>query len=448
MHKLTRKCIFLVFNQRFMYKGLAMLIRFSAENFLSISEKQELTLVASSLKDLPDSLLKVHGSDYDLLPAAAIYGANASGKTNILRALHFIAHAVESSHRIWEPGKGTRRRPFLFSDSSNKPSSFEVEFVRTGVRYRYGFSLDSDKILEEWLYAYPNGKQQRWFTRAEIPERTFSFSRDLAGEKTRTIEGLTRSNSLYLSAAAQNNHESLMPVYDFLVKDLRFSFSREQLCRKTVGMCTEDRYKGLFLQYLKAADLGVLGFRIEEEEIGDEGKKFFTALKDALPKEQQVSFEFETKLTRPLLQHRGQGESSVELPFHSESDGTIAYFSLLGPVVDTLESGGVLCVDELNSSLHPLLALELVRVFSNRSLNKRGAQMIFNTHDTNLLDSSLLRRDQVWFTEKDSNGATHLYPLSDFKPRKNENLERGYLQGRYGAIPFLGHDLVSQDNGD
>jgi uncharacterized protein len=428
------------------YKGLAMLIRFSAENFLSISEKQELTLVASSLKDLPDSLIKLEQSNYDLLPVAAIYGANASGKTNILRSLHFISHAVESSHRIWEPGKGTRRSPFLFGDSSNKPSSFEVEFVQTGVRYRYGFSLDSEKILEEWLYAYPNGKQQRWFTRAEVPERIFSFSRDLPGEKTRTIEGLTRPNSLYLSAAAQNNLEFFMPVYDFLVKELRFSFSREQLSRKTLKMCADDRYKGLFLQYLKAADLGVLGLRIEEAELDDEGKRFVTAIRDALPKEHQGAFEL--TMTQPWFQHGGQGGPPVELSIHNESAGTVAYFSLLGPVVETLEGGGVLCVDELSSSLHPLLALELVRVFGDRKRNPRGAQIIFNTHDTNLLDSSLLRRDQVWFTEKDSSGATHLYPLSDFKPRKNENLERGYLQGRYGAVPFLGHDSVSQDKGD
>ncbi len=426
-----------------------MIIRFSAENFLSIAEKQELTLVASSLKDLPESLIKLEQSNYDLLPVAAIYGANASGKTNVVKMLHYISHAVESSHRAWEPGKGTHRSPFMFGDWPSKPSSFEVEFARGGVRYRYGFSLDSEKILEEWLYAYPNGKQQRWFTRSEVPERTFSFSRELPSEKTRTIEGLTRPNSLYLSAAAQNNHESLMPVYDFLVEDLRFSFAREHLGRKTLEMCADDRHKGLFLQYLKAADLGVQGLRIEKTDLGEVGKKVFSALKDALPKQDQESFEaVMSTYSRPRFQHHGQGESSVELNFHDESDGTRAYFSLLGPVVETLESGGVLCVDELNSSLHPLLALELVRVFNDRERNPLNAQMIFNTHDTNLLDSSLLRRDQIWFTEKDSGGATHLYPLSDFKPRKNENLERGYLQGRYGAIPFLGNDPLPHDKGE
>ncbi|MFY9741628.1 MAG: ATP-binding protein, partial [Candidatus Sulfotelmatobacter sp.] len=400
--------------------------------------------VASSLKDLPESLIKLE-SDYDLLPVAAIYGANASGKTNVIRALHFISNAVENSHRIWEPGRGTVRRPFLFGDWPKKPSSFEVEFALAGIRHRYGFSLDSDKVREEWLYAYPHGKQQRWFTRSEIPERTFSFSRDLPGEKTRTIEGLTRPNSLYLSAAAENNHESLMPVYNFLVKDLRFSLSREHLSRKTVEMCNDDKYRSLFLQYLKAADLGVLGLRIERTELDDDGKKFVTALRDAMPKRLQGAFESATTMSQPWFQHRGQSESPVELSIHNESDGTVAYFSLLGPVVNTLESGGVLCVDELNSSLHPLLALELVRVFNDRKRNPLGAQLIFNTHDTNLLDSSLLRRDQIWFTEKDSSGATHLYPLSDFKPRKNENLERGYLQGRYGAIPFLGSDALPQD---
>jgi AAA15 family ATPase/GTPase len=213
----------------------------------------------------------------------------------------------------------------------------------------------------------------------------------------------------------------------------------------TEEMCSEDKYRGLILQYVKAADLGIAGLRTEQEEYDDLAKKIWTVINEAMAEKSKIGAP--PKRTKTLFQHRGKGESQVELESRNESDGTVAFFSLLGPVARTLESGGVFCVDELDSSLHPLLALELVRMF-NDSRNPRGAQLIFNTHDTNLLDSSLLRRDQIWFTEKDSSGATHLYPLSDFKPRKNENLERGYLQGRYGAVPFLERDLVSQDKDD
>src|SRR5271157_620072 len=159
-----------------------MIIRFSAENFCSIREKQELTLVASSLKDLPDSLINLEQLNYNLLPVAAIYGANASGKTNVIRALQYISLAVKNSHRNWEPGKGIWRKPFALDGFPNRPSSFEVEFILEGIRYRYGFTLDSQKINEEWLDAYPNGKPQQWFTRSETPERKFSFGRNLPGE--------------------------------------------------------------------------------------------------------------------------------------------------------------------------------------------------------------------------------------------------------------------------
>jgi uncharacterized protein len=418
-----------------------MIIRFSAENYRSIREKQELTLVASSIKDSSDSLIRIEQGKYRLVPVSAIYGANASGKTNVIRSLHFISQAVENSQRNWEPGKGIPRVPFALDDSISRQSAFEIEFMTLGVRYRYGFILDSKTVLEEWLYAYPTGKQQQWFTRIEAPNRNFSFGRNLPGEKNRAIEGLTRPDSLYLSAAAQNNHEALMPIYNFLVNDIRFSPVRGPDLRVTQEMCSEDRYRQTILQQLKTADLGIDGMRAEHEEMDEATKNIVSAIRKEIPGLPEDAFQ--GKLTRTLFRHRGQGESQAELGIQDESDGTIAYFSLLGPVVKTLEIGGVLCVDELDSSLHPLLALELVRSFNDRKRNPLGAQLIFNTHDTNLLDRSLLRRDQVWFTEKDSSGATHLYPLSDFKPRKDENLERGYLQGRYGAIPFLEPDLIT-----
>lgn len=426
-----------------------MIIRFSMENFHSIREKQELTLVSSSLKDRSDSLITTDQVPHHLLPVAAIYGANASGKTNVLRALNFLSRAVANSHRRWNPNSGVPHDPFVLGDSRDKPSTFEVEFIQKDIRYRYGFVANSEIFCEEWLYAYPNGKQQEWFYRTEIPEKKFTFSRNLPGEKTRSIVELTRPNSLYLSAAAQNNHEALLPIYDFLVRDIHFSITRSS-SERTQNMCSDEKHREKLLSLLRAADLGIEDLRTEETEMDERTKKivsgFFSAIKDAMPPDTQAP-DVPTKQTEIFFRHRGAGETSAELSLEDESDGTQAYFSLLGPVINALDSGGVLCVDGLESNLHPLLALELVRAFSNRERNPHGAQMIFNTHDTNLLKSSLLRRDQIWFTEKDSAGATHLYPLSDFRARKGENLERGYLQGRYGAVPFIDDDFATLSKG-
>lgn len=422
-----------------------MIVRFSVENFRSIREKQELTLVASSLKDRPDSLIRIDQAPHILLPVAAIYGPNASGKTNVLRALHWMSTAVANSYRRWSPSSPIPHDPFILDSSRDQPSRFEVEFIVNSVRYRYGFVTDSEKFREEWLYAYPSGKQQQWFFRNEDPKRIFTFSRNLRGEKNRTIEELTRPNSLYLSTAAQNNHEALLPIYNFLTRSICFSITRREMSR-TENMCSDEKRKEKLLSLLKAADLGIEDLRTEETELDEKNKKVMfgviSVIKESMPSS-SADIPLPLKTTNIFFRHRGQEGTGNELKFEDESDGTRAYFALLGPVIEALESGGVLCVDELESSLHPLLAIELIRLFNERASNPRGAQMIFSTHDTNLLNSHLLRRDQVWFTEKDGSGATHLYPLSDFRPRKGENLERGYLQGRYGAVPFIDDDLTT-----
>ncbi|HEV3038165.1 MAG TPA: ATP-binding protein [Candidatus Angelobacter sp.] len=426
-----------------------MVIRFSAENFRSFKEKQELTLVATSLKELPGALIHIDGFSHDLLRVAAIYGANASGKTNVLKALSFMCSTVRNSHSKWAPEARINRHTFRLNQSESKPSSFEVEFLVSGTPYRYGFVLNTERILEEWLLAYPQGKQQLWFTRNEKqkegqePAGRFSFGRHLSGEN-RAIEALTRKNSLFLSAAAQNNHSMLLPVYNWFAANAHFAMAPRDSSQSTANMCKDNKRKEILANMLSSVDLGVTGLRVEEVRLDEEVesinaehfKNFFAALKNMVSAlDPQANIETITKL---FLLHRGSDEKPVEFPLEEESAGTSAYFALLGPVISVLENGGVLCVDELDSSLHPLLALELVKLFNDEKLNPMGAQLIFNTHDTNLLDNSILRRDQIWFTEKDAQGATHLYPLSDFTPRKNENLKRGYLQGRFGAVPFIG----------
>jgi hypothetical protein len=421
-----------------------MLLRFRFSNFRSFRGEEELSLVAGPFADLPDIVR--HPSDFreGVLPAAAIYGANASGKTNAVKALEFMSAAVAESHRDWKPEGPIPREPFISdAGTSGEPTGMEADFSLANVRYRYGFRIDSESVLEEWLYVYPKGKKQTWFHRKR--GSPISFSSKMAGEN-RTIENLTRKNSLFLSAAAQNNHEALLPVYGWL-SGLLFVIGDRALFRaRTMSRCAESGFRSGIAKLLSFADLGITDVEVKEQKLAPEFKDL-ASLNSFL--EIDPSGLIPDTETGLRLLHRF-GDKAIPLPLSNESAGTIAYLSLLGPVVDALRKGIPLLVDELDASLHPLLAIELIRLFNSPSSNPNGAQLIFNTHDTNLLNSGVLRRDQIWFTEKGQDASSHLFPLSDFKPRRQENLENGYLQGRYGAIPFINPDafLLRFEAGD
>ena len=425
-----------------------MIIRFRARNFRSLKDEQELSLVASSLKDAPEAVTQIEGLDLGLVRVAAIYGANASGKSNVIKALAYMSSAVQNSQRLWAPEGPIPREPFLLDPQSKvDPSSFEVDLLLEGVRFHYGFTLNDKKILEEWLDAYPTGnkpvRKQMWFKREG---KAFTFGNKMSGDNS-AIERLTRPNSLFLSAAAQNNHRALMPLYGWFAENVALvPKEREPLLLKTAEMCREEALKSWVLNALRSADLGVVGLAVREVDLfgrsreADATEQRGVDVADAL-RNLAATFKKREGFRGPRhtvdLIHKG-AQQEVTLRRHNESEGTMAFLGLLGPVLKAIKSGGTICVDELDESLHPLLGLEIVRLFNDPELNPRSAQIIFTTHDTNILDKASLRRDQIWFTEKDSEGATHLYPLTDFKPRKNENLERGYLQGRYGAVPFVG----------
>jgi uncharacterized protein len=423
-----------------------VLIQFRVENHRSIRDEQLLSLVATTATatDRGDfRLLRPDGIDEALLPAIALYGANASGKSNVVEALMFMRDAVQSSHRRWDPLGGVPRDPFALSAKSDEASRYEVDFIVAQVRYRYGFLIDSARIIGEWLYAWPRRKKQTWFKRKED---AFSFGKHLGGENE-TIRGLTRPNSLFLSAAAQNNHPSLSPIYRWFQNifvrrprgrgALRLQLPLEQRIARLVGESSvadpENRRhnREALARLLQGADTGILAVRVDNAEgvvSSVDGRRIVT--------------------THPSLHFRHKTESAGEawLPLRAESHGTVTLLEMATSLLPVLAEGGVLCIDELEAGLHPMLALDILRLFQDPKHNPRGAQLIFTTHDTNLLGNVLgdppLRRDQVWFTEKDGAGATTLYPLTDFHPRKEENLERGYLQGRYGAVPFLG-ELVA-----
>ena len=417
------------------------LIEFRVQNHRSLRDEQVLSFVAAS--DDHSGAIHPDGLNESLLPVAAIYGANASGKSNVLNALSFMAKAVAESQRIWDPAGGILRQPHLLTMEGDGPSVFAVQIMLSGVRYEYGFAVTDDDVVEEWLKAWPSGRVQEWYSR---DKQSFEFGRNLAGEN-KAIEALTRPNSLFLSAAAQNNHPQLTPIYQWFSRrlillaisglttpDSRLRLSSpwwDQFSEKNRAQLSLfpdlDRRRIQVQSLLASSDLGIEDFMVEEERSTSRGQR---GEKD-LPRP-RITFAHENK----------SNSGRVWFELGQESTGTQVLASMLPHLLHILEEGGLLAIDELDS-FHPMLALAIVQLFQDPAKNPRGAQLLFNTHESTLLgnllsDPSPLRRDQVWLTEKDRDGATHLYPLTDYKPRPTENLQRGYLQGRYGAIPFIG----------
>jgi AAA15 family ATPase/GTPase len=393
-----------------------MLLRFRTRNFRSIRDEVELSFAAANLSDLPEAVMESPFAERGVLRTAAIYGANASGKSNVLRALTFMTQAVEESHRSWS-ANGIEREPFLLDDESGRQaSSFVITFVLDDVRYEYGFEVDSERVIRESLHAYPTARRQTWFER---DGDEFVFGKFLSGDNA-AIQRLTRANSLFLSAAAQNNHTQLSPIYAWFAMGFRAEIHDRGGLLYTAMLAENALFEERIHRYFSAADLGIARFELVN------GPLRFTTPDGSNLWKHRV----------PVFVHQS-GDAAVTLPAEAESDGTLTYFSLLGPIVGALATGRILIIDEITASLHPLLARNIVRLFNSPAENPHGAQLIFTTHDTTLLEPELLRRDQVWFTEKDDSGATHLYPLTDFKPRRGENVRTGYLQGRYGGVPYL-----------
>jgi len=425
-----------------------MLIEFRFKNFKSFKDAQVLSLVASKGNEQSSNLIELNLiKDMKLLPSIVIYGANASGKSSILDALDFCIRFIRQSAKN-DPEDRISVQPFLLDAvSHDEPSEFEFTFIQEDVRYQYGFEVTKDTVLKEWLISYPKGRGRNLFQR-EVNKDTgksiFSFSSYLMGEKEKLVN-MTGSNSLFLSIGATFNNEQLKKVYRwFSAKPLSIK-AHEIKPEMFSDSITKERYLNQMRELIKFADFGIVDISIGKQkfdydnEIPNDVPKnlipLFKSINNLLKNTSEELKIEPTKLTIEMM-HTSEGES-IQFPIESESAGTIKFFTLSFPIIHSLQNGRVLFVDELDSSLHPLLVRSLVNLFHDPSTNPRGAQLIFNTHDTTLLNSQIFRRDQIWFVEKDQNGSSHIYSLLDFRPRKDEALEKGYLQGKYGAIPFL-----------
>ncbi|KUL27725.1 AAA family ATPase [Actinoplanes awajinensis] len=402
-----------------------MLLRFRVTNFASIRDEQEFSAIA--LDDHPDlATTAVPLAKDRALPVAGIFGPNASGKSNVIKAMSFARTAVIESHQRWLPEDPIPRWPFrLDAVSRDAPSEFVFEFVHDQVRYEYGFALDDAAVLEEWLFSWPKGRRLVLFERTGLD---ISFGASLTGHKAAIVD-LVRENSLFLSAAAANNHTHLRSVATWFGR-WRQTATTGRHRRQPRGPVDKQVF-----DLLRYADIGIIGVAMTEQAQAETLRSFEEATPPPTP-------EWE-------LVHRSHHDTGREsLPWTWESSGTQAWFHLSQVALSCLLEGRILTIDDLGGDLHPLLTAQLVGLFQDRTTNPRGAQLIFTGHDVNLLGRRVehrLRRDQVWLTEKASGGATRLYPLTEYGRVRDgvDDVEGRYLQGRYGAVPFFDRSLLA-----
>ena len=420
-----------------------MLLRFGVENYKSLRDYQELSLIAASIKDPWVDLLKIPNSNDSALPAIGIYGANASGKSTLFAALRFFVKGIRNSYTK-DKDLPISVVPFaLDPEFRTKPSRFDCDVLINDARYHYGYIVDDKEILEEWLYVYPPGKsrasKQTWFYRDSSLDAPFYFGKALKG-LNRTLQELTRKDSLFLSTAAANNHKQLTVLHDFFATKIFFRSADTISSKSTISeSINSEAKKKLTLKFLQLADTGILNIEVKRDSMPEEAIPFASELRALMQKHlgSDVLGSSIEEITSLEITHQGVKEGAVTFDLDSESTGTQTLLSLLGPVYDVLNEGGLLVLDEMNSNLHPLVSKAIIKLFASSITNVGSGQLIFATHDTNLLSFDVLRRDQIWFAEKDQTGASHIYPLTDIKTRQTDNIEKGYLEGRFGAIPFF-----------
>jgi len=383
-----------------------MLLQFKVNNYKSIKDTTTFSMATTS-KDKGNSF-KV--KKYELLQSAIIYGANASGKSNFLKALIFMRRIVLNRDKVILSTDSLKHYPFkLNTETEDSSSSFEMVFFIKETKYRYGFELDATTIYAEWLYADENGKESKLFYR-DIDEE------ELYVNRIKFKEGLrlrVSKNQLFLWKCDQEGGEISASILQWFNRlNMIDGMEDGQYVNHAMKQMENERFRKELVALVKTADIGIENVLLEEDSLFTNHKKYDE-------KNNEI------------------GITTFELN-EEESRGTQKFFKMSAPILNTLREGKVLIIDELDASLHPMLTKHLIKLFHNKKINKLNAQLIFVTHDTNLLNPSIFRRDQIWLTQKNRYGATELYSLAQFKNvRKDEDFEKKYIQGKYGAVPYL-----------
>ena len=444
-----------------------MLLRFGVENCSSIRDAQELLLTASERikhEDRRGTVFPVPAIQEFALPAVALYGSNASGKSNVIAALSWMRDLIISSHAEMRPVGPIPRQPFLLDrDSPTKPTRLDCTFTLSYAEklssdeqitkevqpvYTYGFKYTEEEICEEWLYheaAKEEQDNQLLFRRTTINKKVdLEVGSQLSGENE-TIKKLTRPNSLFLSAAAQNNHPQLLEIYKYFDKMIFIerpeSIKEYLIADRLSKSINQQKLKDI----LKQADIGITDIIVKERELPEHQVKISRELSEIIPKIISKHTTSEAKIASPgpmprkqlcFIHSTADGEPR-DIGYGLESRGTQVFLTLLLPALEALSEGSVLVIDELDSSLHPDLSRSFLSLFHRKTSNPHGAQLLFSTHDVTLLDSDVLQQDEIWFTDKDPDGVSRLTPLTDFKlpdQLRHDDIEQAYRLGRFGGV--------------
>lgn len=430
-----------------------MLIEFSVENFRSIKEEQTLSLLATKLKEHPGNIISApDDSKYDILRSAIIYGANASGKTNILKALSNFVALVILSTDLKVGKKIPAYQPYRLDKSClGKPSKFQIEFIGPkNIRYRYLVSFTEDEFLSEELFYYPKKQEALLFSR--LKGEKIKFGNYLTGRK-KSIEAELLPNNLFLSKAANSNLEQLQDIYLYFVQNFNFqmkdhiqSLIADTSTTRRLAESDDKHFMEKINIFLKFADTGISSLKIVKNDFEFDFKK---NLPDGFPAYLAKALETQASM-RPTFSHllyeNNEEIGTVDFDISEESDGTTKLYSLASDIITSLINGEIFVIDEIDNSLHPHITSLIVSLFNNPKTNKKNAQLITATHDASLLNQNLIRRDQVWFTNKKKDGSTQLYSLVEFdknEVRAKTPFSSWYLSGRFNAVPLIDKNIYS-----
>lgn len=423
-----------------------MILEFTVENYRSFYGKKTLVLEADkALKECSEANLFACNK-HILLRTLALYGANSSGKSNLVSAMHTMARCILFSVKL-NDNEELEYDPFLLLKDNERPTMFEVIFLKGEYCYRYGFRYNLEHIVDEWLFrkTTPRSKEQMMFVRNEegIYVEENNFPEGVGYEEK------TNDNRLFLSLCQQLGGEISRQVISWFQSDFNvISGLNNQQYRSYSKLFfhKKERSSAEALKFFQKLRLGFNSILTHEED-PNVPMDLPTELRAIFQKEMQGKKSIELDSVHNIYSDRGKVVGSVNFSFEErESSGTNKLFDLSGPIFETLYTGAVLVIDELDAKMHPLISQYIIELFNNPETNSNNAQLIFTTHDTHLLSQKILRRDQIWFTEKDSKEQTDLYSLMDIvlpdgtKPRNDANYERNYIAGRYGAIPYILND--------
>ncbi len=420
-----------------------MLVEFTVNNYKSIKDTIKFSMITSS-KDEGNCFSH---RNYNLLRSSIVYGANASGKSNFLQAMAFMSRFVLNKYKILQSVDKLPHEPFkLCDETENSSSDFEIVFFINDIKYRYGFEMDNENVYSEWLFADEKGKESKLFFR-DIEEKDyvnpnkFKEGHIFFDKKEEKIK--VSSNQLFIWKCDQNDGEISKSILKWFNQfNMIDGMDHQGYINFTMEQMEDDVFKNEIINLVQTADIGIESLSIEKEDIPID-------IIESLPLSEDIKNELlndggakSIRLNTMHTKYDKNGKIIGEVVFElqkEESKGTRKFFAMSAPILDTLKNGKILIIDELDASLHPVLTQHLIQLFHNEAVNTKNAQLIFATHDTNLLNRNIFRRDQIWLTEKNKYASTDLYSLAELKNvRKKEDFEAQYIQGKYGAIPYLG----------